>query len=122
MSSSDPPTNHLPKPVYLYDRHRPEETVLYKLVQENLATFLEDYEQETGESLPDFVIKEFRDYLQCGILAHGFLRNQCTGCHKEHLVAFSCKRRGFCTSCGARRMCDTAAHLVDEVLPSVNGC
>jgi hypothetical protein len=32
-------------------------------------------------------------------------------------VAFSCKRRGFCSSCGARRMADSAAHLVDEVLP-----
>jgi len=32
-------------------------------------------------------------------------------------VAFSCKRRGFCPSCGARRMVDSAAHLVDEVLP-----
>lgn len=35
----------------------------------------------------------------------------------EHLVAFSCKRRGFCPSCGARRMAESAALLVDEVLP-----
>lgn len=27
-------------------------------------------------------------------------------CHAEHLVAFSCKRRGFCPSCGARHMAD----------------
>jgi len=33
------------------------------------------------------------------------------------LVAFSCKKRGFCPSCGARRMADSAALLVDEVLP-----
>jgi hypothetical protein len=38
-------------------------------------------------------------------------------CHHEKLVAFSCKRRDFCSSCGARRMADSAAHLVDEVLP-----
>ena len=37
--------------------------------------------------------------------------------HAERLVAFSCKRRGFCPSCGARRMVETAALLVDEVLP-----
>ena len=36
------------------------------------------------------------------------------------LVAFSCKRRGFCPSCGARRMSETAAHLVDWVLPMKN--
>lgn len=33
------------------------------------------------------------------------------------LVAFSCKRRGFCPSCGARRMAESAALLVDEVFP-----
>ncbi len=37
--------------------------------------------------------------------------------HAEHLVVFSCKRRGFCPSCGARRMAESAALLVDEVLP-----
>ena len=37
----------------------------------------------------------------------------------EKLVAFSCKRRGFCPSCGARRMAESAAHLVDEVIPRV---
>jgi Putative transposase/Transposase zinc-binding domain len=30
-----------------------------------------------------------------------------------------CKRRGFCPSCGAKRMSETAAHLVDHVIPSV---
>jgi len=57
------------------------------------------------------------DYLKCGRLEHGFLRVQCDTCHAEHLVAFSCKRRGFCPSCGARRMAESAALLVDEVLP-----
>ena len=28
-------------------------------------------------------------------------------------------RRGFCQSCGARRMVQTAAHLVDHVIPHV---
>jgi len=63
------------------------------------------------------VVREFEDYLKCGRLEHGFLRVRCEACHQEQLVAFSCKRRGFCPSCGARRMVDSAAHLVDEVLP-----
>lgn len=50
---------------------------------------------------------------------HGFLRVRCTACHAERLVAFSCKRRGFCPSRGARRMTECAALLVDEVLPRV---
>ena len=37
----------------------------------------------------------------------------------DRFVAFSCKGRGFCPSCGGRRMADTAAHLVDRVLPEV---
>ena len=34
-------------------------------------------------------------------------------------MAFSCKKRGFCPSCGARRMAETAALLSDEVFPDV---
>ena len=63
--------------------------------------------------------QEFEDYLKCGVLEHGFLRVKCGGCRHEHLVAFSCKRRGFCPSCGARRMVESAAHLVDHVFPEV---
>lgn len=72
---------------------------------------------EQGRYLPDYVSREFEDYLKCGRLEHGFLRVRCESCHHEKLVAFSCKRRGFCPSFGARRMADSAAHLVDEVLP-----
>lgn len=39
-----------------------------------------------------------RCLLECGILAHGFLRLRCVSCAHEKLVAFSCKRRGFCLS------------------------
>ena len=53
------------------------------------------------------------------ILAHGFLRLRCGGCGHDKLVAFSCKRRGLCPSCGARRMAQTAAHLVGHVVPHV---
>ena len=53
------------------------------------------------------------------MLAHGFLRVHCDACGHDRLVAFSCKGRGFCPSCGGRRMADTAAHLVDRVLPEV---
>lgn len=102
---------------YTYKRRQPENSVLYKIVQENLETFLQVAEEECGRPLPEFVEKEFREYLKCGILAHGFIRAQCESCKSERLVAFSCKRRGFCPSCGGRRMSESAIHLVDEVLP-----
>ena len=54
-----------------------------------------------------------------GIPAHGFLRVRCPACREERLVPFSRKGRGFCPSCGGRRMADTAAWRVDRVLPEV---
>jgi hypothetical protein len=38
-------------------------------------------------------------------------------CHAEHLVAFSCRCRGFYPRCGTRRMTESAALLVEDVLP-----
>jgi ribosomal protein S27E len=63
------------------------------------------------------VQREFDDYLECARLKHGFLRVRCEDCHHERLVAFSCKRRGICPTCGARRMAESAALPVDDVLP-----
>jgi hypothetical protein len=73
--------------------------------------------RDTG--LPEFVKDEFEAFLECGILANGLLRARCAECAHEKLVAFSCKRRGFCPSCGARRMAESAAYLVDQVIPHV---
>ena len=63
--------------------------------------------------------KEFYAYLQCGILAHGLVRLGCDACPHQMLLAFSCKKRGFCPSCAGRRMAQMAAHLVEEVIPWV---
>ena len=65
--------------------------------------------------MPEYVRQEFDEFLRCGVLEHGFLRVVCDQCHAERLVAFSCKRRGFCPSCGARRVAESARHLVEEV-------
>ena len=99
-----------------YQRHRPEQTLLYQIIERHYPEF-RDVMAMQGKSLPLHVQQEFDDYLKCGRLEHGFLRVQCTHCHHEYLVAFSCKRRGFCPSCDARRMAESAALLVDEVLP-----
>ena len=47
------------------------------------------------------------------------MRLRCEGCARELLVAFSCKLRGICPSCGTRRMAETAAYLIDNILPRV---
>jgi ribosomal protein S27E len=99
-----------------YRRHRPEATLLYQLVAEHYPRF-RDRRAAGGRALPRYVEDEFEAYLKCDLLEHGFLRVKCDACQAEKLVAFSCKRRGFCPSCGARRMVETAALLVDEILP-----
>ena len=58
----------------------------------HLETFLRAAaERAEGASLPDFVEQEFRDFLTCGVLAHGFARVRCGTCAFECLVPFSCK-------------------------------
>jgi hypothetical protein len=101
-----------------YRRREPEQTVLHQVVREQLETFLAR-RQDQGRPVPRFVERELRSFLECGILAHGFVRVHCDACGKDRVVGFSCKGRGFCSSCGGRRMADTAAWLVDRVLPEV---
>lgn len=102
-----------------YRQHHPEDTPLYWLVEEHLPSFLAAAEQNYRGALPNYVREEFKAYSRCGIFAHGFARARCQSCGDMLLVAFSCKKRGICPSCNARRMADTAARLVDRVLPDV---
>ena len=88
-------------------------------VQQHATTFIGQAEDAAGADLPQFVKDEFDAFLECSILALGFLRLGRGDCGHDKLVAFSCELRGFCPSCGARRMAQTAAHLVDHVIPHV---
>jgi hypothetical protein len=101
-----------------YAPRRPEQTLLHQTVREHLETFLARA-RKRDHPVPRFVERELREFLACGVLAHGFLRLHCDACGCDRLVPFACKGRGFCPSCGGRRMADTAAHLVDCVLPEV---
>jgi hypothetical protein len=91
----------------------------YQLMQEHLETFLALADDPTGSGLPGYVERDFRKYLDCGILARGFARARCKDCAEDYLIAFSCKARGACPSCNTRRMVEIAAHLVDHVIPPV---
>jgi hypothetical protein len=103
-----------------YERRQPEQTVLYRTIAAHLPAFLAGTAGEDGTGgWPAFVRREFEAYLKCGILDHGFLRVRCERCGDTTVVAFSCRGRGFCPSCGGRRMSELAAHLVERVLPAV---
>jgi ribosomal protein S27E len=94
---------------------------LHRIVREHLETFLALARAGDPDLRPVRPAAEraLREYLRCGIPAHGFARVRCASCAHEYLVAFSCKVRDLCPSCGTRRMVETAAHLVDAVLPRV---
>jgi hypothetical protein len=120
-----PPVSHAPArrlaPDYdrVYRPRRPTETPLYPVVQHHLETFLAEAQDADpmGWGVPSWVERDFRSYLRCGILGHGFARLRCTDCGHDRLLAFSCKGRGVCPSCNARRMAEVAVHLTDAVIP-----
>ena len=58
---------------FVYKRHKPEESDLYKIIEQNLPIF-QSHLSNADISLPAFVHNEFRSYLRCGLLEHGFLR------------------------------------------------
>lgn len=101
------------------DPLRAPPTTLYGPVPQHAATFFSETQATAGADLPKFGQRRVRRFLECGILAHGFLRLRCGDCGHDQLLAFSCKRRGLCPSCGARSMAQTAAHLVDQVILKV---
>jgi hypothetical protein len=103
-----------------YRPRAPEQGVLHIVVRTHLEAFLRAVaERAEGAGVPRFVEDEFREFLTCGVLAHGCARLRCEGCGLDRLLPFSCKGRGFCPSCGGRRMTERAAYGVDAVLPHV---
>ena len=54
-----------------YERHQPEQTLLYQLVEAHFPALVEQLAQQ-GKSLPDHVHREFEAYLKCGRLEHGW--------------------------------------------------
>jgi hypothetical protein len=104
-----------------YTRHRPETTLLYELVRDNLETLYGAIANGALDvRVPKHAKKELEAFLDCGVLCRGFARLRCESCGDSRLVAFSCKGRGFCPSCLGRRMCATAADLVEHVLPEAD--
>jgi len=102
---------------FQYKPRKPEDSLLHKIVAENLSTFLRDIRSKPeGNGLPSFVIKELEKFIDCGIIRKGLALFKCYKCGRPKVLAFSCKGRGFCPSCGGKRMTMQAAHLVDNVI------
>ena len=86
-----------------------------KLLINIIPIFYSLWQSKTSE-YRDTLNASLMSFLRCGRLEYGFLRAVCDDCKHDKLVVFSCKRRGFCPSCGSRRMVESAALLADDVL------
>ncbi len=106
------------KEAYRYQRHQPAKTLLYRTIETYWPRFIVE-QAKVGIKLPLFIHQEFDDYLKCGIPEFGFVRTYCYQCQHSGIVAFSCKRRGFCPSCSGKRMNGEAHHIINNVLPEV---
>jgi hypothetical protein len=59
----------------VYAPRSPTTGVLYGVVRSHLTDFLATVAARTdGAGVPSFVTAEFRKFLRCGVLAHGFAR------------------------------------------------
>ena len=100
----------------------PRKTPLYGLLESLYervkGAWEERFERSYGfwRGLVDVVVK---GYLACGLWQGGFAMVRCRRCPEEFLVALSCKRRGVCPSCGAKRAAELTAFLRDEVVEQV---
>jgi ribosomal protein S27E len=90
----------------IYRQHHPEHTVFYRVFFYYFELFLREYENRFEKQYGYFrpVIQDVVEkYLDCGNPMGGFARVQCPDCGEERLLMFSCKTRGFCPSCHAKR-------------------
>lgn len=117
MSTTTPSAHRLSGAPAYVPRNASEDLVR-GVVDEELDAFVADA-SERGHPLPGFVVSTLRAFVRCGMPEHGFIRVHCDACRRDRVVAFSCKRRGVCSSCAGRRMSETAAKLVDAVVPEV---
>jgi hypothetical protein len=103
----------------VYRPRRPRETAFYHLVEEHYEKFEQVYPERYEDRYGFFrsVIREtVYKYLGCGDLRQGFARVRCRECGHEYLLAYSCKRRNFCTSCHTKRAVAFAEWLHAMVL------
>jgi hypothetical protein len=109
-------------PSRVYRPQDPRKTPLYGLLDslyERVKGVWEERFERSHGFWRGLVDEAVARYLDCGIWDRGFARVLCRRCPEEFLVAFSCKGRGLCPSCGAKRAAELAAFLQQEVVEEV---
>ena len=110
------------EPPRLYRPRNARASPLYQLLEthyeEVKAIWEQRFEKKYGfwRGFVDTVVAR---YLDCGTEQAGFARLKCDTCGSERLLTLSCKQRGVCPSCDAKRAAAFAALLKDELLENV---
>jgi hypothetical protein len=105
-----------------YRPRHPERSAFYHLFENRFDSYVRAYEERfepQSGPLRSVVVRSVEEFLSCGRLQGGFARIRCTKCRKEHLLAFSCRTRNFCSSCQAKRSVLFAEKLATEILAPV---
>lgn len=106
----------------LYRPRNPRATCLYQLLDKHYETvkglWEERFERRYG-FWRGYWDNAVDSYLDCGLFESGFARAVCPKCRFEFLVALSCKGRGLCPSCGAKRAAIFSSLLQEKILADV---
>ena len=109
----------------LYRPRQARQTPLYQLLEtyyEDVKALWEERFEKSYGYWRGFVDAVVARYLDCGVPEAGFARLKCDSCGLEKLLTLSCKQRGICPSCDAKRAAAFAAFLKDELLENVGHC
>jgi len=89
-----------------YRPRQPADTLLYRVVQNHLETFLALCRKESeAERMSAHAEHDLRRFLERGILANGFARARCDDCGYDFRITFSCKGRPGGVPCVHHEVC-----------------
>ena len=105
-----------------YRPRNPRLSSLYQLLEshyETVKSVWEDRFERHYGFWRGFYDTAVARYFDCGLFESGFARVKCTKCPRVFLVAFSCKGRALCPSCGAKRAAIFSEMLQHQILTDV---
>ena len=103
----------------VYRARNPGGDPLSRIVLNNLPEF-EQWLKNPSDLRPrphPAIITALEKFVECGVMRFGAVRFRCPECGRDMFVAFSCKRRGVCPSCDAKRSVIVTATALDRLLP-----
>ena len=105
-----------------YRARDPRGAVLNRIVTDTLPEFklwMRDHQPDRRSRPHPAVITAMEKFTECGDMRFGAVRFRCPDCGHDMFVAFSCKRRGLCPSCDAKRASIITTDASDRLLPPV---